>query len=113
MPRKKEMGRAANGVGSIRKITSTRNGKEYTYWQARYTAGYDLGTGKQIQRSITGKTQKEVAQKLKQAVYELDQGTYQAPCRMTVKDWLETWKAEYTGDVKPATAYISDAAGQR
>lgn len=106
MPRKKEMGRAANGVGSIRKITSTRNGKEYTYWQARYTAGYDLGTGKQIQRSITGKTQKEVAQKLKQAVYELDQGTYQAPCRMTVKEWLETWKAEYTGDVKPATAYI-------
>ena len=45
MPRKKEMGRAANGVGSIRKITSTRNGKEYTYWQARYTAGYDPGTG--------------------------------------------------------------------
>ncbi len=106
MPRKKEMGRAANGVGSIRKITSTRNGKEYTYWQARYTAGYDPGTGKQIQRSITGKTQKEVAQKLKEATYQLDQGTYQAPCRMTVRDWLETWKAEYTRDVKESTAYI-------
>ena len=97
MSRKKEMGRGANGTGSIRKITSTRNGKEYTYWQARYTAGYDPGTGKQIQRSITGKTQKEVAQKLKQATYELDQGTYNEPCRMTVKDWLEIWKAEYTG----------------
>ena len=68
MPHKKEMGWAANGIGLIRKITSTRNGKEYTYWQARYTAGYDPGTGKQIQRSITGKTRKE-------APYQLDQGT--------------------------------------
>lgn len=106
MPRTQTMGRNANGVGSIRKITTTRNGKQYTYWQARYTAGYDLGTGKQIQRSITGKTQKEVAQKLKQATYELDQGTYTGPCRLTVKEWLDVWKAEYTGDVKASTAYI-------
>lgn len=106
MPRKQSMGRNANGVGSIRKITTTRNGKQYTYWQARYTAGYDLGSGKQIQRSITGKTQKEVAQKLKQATYELDQGTYTGPCRLTVKEWLDVWKTEYTGDVKASTAYI-------
>lgn len=106
MPRKQGTGRAANGIGSIRKITQTRNGREYTYWQARYTAGYDAGTGKQIQRSITGKTQKEVAQKLKQATHELDQGTYLAPCRMTVKDWLECWETEYTGDVKESTAFV-------
>lgn len=104
MPRTKTAGRGANGNGSIRKIT-TRNGKQYTYWQARYTEGYDLGTGKQIQRSITGKTQKEFAQKLKQATYELDQGTYTEPCRMTAKEWLDVWKAEYTGDVKESTAY--------
>lgn len=68
MPRRKEkMGRAANGNGTIRKKTIIRKGKEYTYWEARYTEGYDPGTGKQIQRSITGKTQKEVAQKLKAA----------------------------------------------
>ena len=106
MPRTKTAGRGANGNGSIRKITTTRNGKQYTYWQARYTEGYDLGTGKQIQRSITGKTQKEVAQKLKQATYELDQGTYKEPCRMSVKEWLDIWKAEYTEDVKESTAYI-------
>ena len=106
MPRTKTAGRGANGNGSIRKITTTRNGKQYTYWQARYTEGYDLGTGKQIQRSITGKTQKEVAQKLKQATYELDQGTYKEPRRMSVKEWLDIWKAEYTGDVKESTAYI-------
>ncbi len=52
MPNSKK---AANGGGSIRKKTVTRNGKEYTYWEARVTAG------KQRQRSITGKTQREVA----------------------------------------------------
>ena len=65
MPRTKT-GKGAGGAGSIRKITTTKNGKTYTYWQGRYTEGFDPGTGKQIQRSITGKTQKEVAQKLRQ-----------------------------------------------
>ena len=50
----------AKGSGTIRKKTVTRNGKEYTYWEARVTTGRDPGTGKQIQRSFTGKTQKEV-----------------------------------------------------
>lgn len=36
MPRKKDMSRNANGSGNIRKITQTVNGKQYTYWQARY-----------------------------------------------------------------------------
>ena len=62
MSRKNENKKGTNGAGSIRKITTTRNGKEYTYWQGRYTEGYDACTGKQIQRSITGKTQKEVAE---------------------------------------------------
>ena len=56
--------RSASGSGTIRKKTITRGGKAYTYWEARYTEGYDPGTGKQIQRSITGKTQKEVADML-------------------------------------------------
>ena len=72
MPRKKDMGRSANGSGNIRKIIQTVNGKQYTYWQARYTAGYDPGTGKQIQRSITGKTQKEVREKLSQLTVDVD-----------------------------------------
>ncbi len=106
MPRKKTMGRGANGTGSIRKITTTRNGKPYTYWQARYTEGYDPGTGKQIQRSITGKTQKEVAQKLKQVTYELDQGTYQAPNKQALGEWLDLWAETYLGAVKPRTVEI-------
>lgn len=104
MPRKKTMGRGANGNGSIRKITTTQNGKEYTYWQARYTEGFDPGTGKQIQRSITGKTQKEVAQKLKQATFDIDSGTYTAPCKLTVGEWLDIWTKDYLTAVKPRTA---------
>ena len=41
MPRKKSMGRAANGNGTIRKKTITKNGTEYTYWEARCTVRYD------------------------------------------------------------------------
>lgn len=103
MPRTKTMGRGANGNGSIRKITTTKNGKQYTYWQARYTEGYDSGTGKQIQRSITGKTQKEVAQKLKQATLDIDTGTYTSPCSLTVSEWLDIWTSDYMGDKKYLT----------
>lgn len=95
--------KAAAGSGTIRKKTVTRGGKTYTYWEARYTVGYDPGTGKQIQRSITGQTQKEVSQKLKAATVALDEGTYIAPNKMTVGEWLDTWAAEYLGNVKPLT----------
>ena len=95
--------KAAAGTGTIRKKTITRNGKEYTYWEARYTTGYDSGTGKQIQRSITGKTQKEVSQKLKAATAAIDEGTYTEPSRMTVGQWMDIWVAEYLGGVKPRT----------
>lgn len=102
--------KAASGTGTIRKKTVTRNGKEYTYWEARYTEGVDPGTGKQIQRSISGKTQKEVAKKLKEAVAALDAGTYTAPSKMTLGQWLDIWLSEYLGGVKPRTADSYKAA---
>ena len=95
--------RAAQGSGTIRKKTVIKNAKEYIYWEARYTEGIDPGTGKQIQRSITGKTQKEVAQKLKAVTTSIDSGTYVAPSKMTVGQWLDIWSAEYLGGVKPKT----------
>lgn len=96
--------KSASGVGSIRKKTVTESGKQYTYWEARYTAGYDPGTGKQIQRSITGKTQKEVARKLRDATKDIDEGTYTAPNKMTLSAWMDIWTQDYLGDVKPLTA---------
>lgn len=95
--------KSAAGTGTIRKKTVTRGDKEYVFWEARYTIGYDPGTGKQIQRSITGKTQKEVSKKLKEATAAIDAGTYTAPNKMTVGQWLDIWQEEYLGAVKHST----------
>ena len=107
MPRKKkEQSRAANGSGSIRKKTVKRNGKTYEYWEARCTTGIDPGTGKQIQRSISGKTQKEVAQKLRELSVEVDTGTYVQPSSLTLADWMVIWLRDYLNSIKPSTAYL-------
>ena len=79
MAHKGQSKRGAFGAGTIRQKTVQKNGKSYSYWEARYTAGYDPGTGRQVQRSITGKTQREVAKKLREATAMLDNGTYIAP----------------------------------
>lgn len=95
--------KSAAGTGNIRKKIIKRNGKEYTYWEARYSAGIDPGTGKQIQRSISGKTQKEVAAKLKSITASIDAGTYIAPCKLKLGDWLDIWSKEYLKGVKQST----------
>ena len=102
MPQSKK---STSGMGSIRKVTKVVKGKEYTYYEARYTEGFDPRTGKQIQRSITDKSKKVVAQKLKAAVAAIDAGTYKAPCKMTVAQWLDIWVAEYLNSVKPLTKH--------
>ena len=102
MPQSK---RTTSGMGSIRKITKVVKGKEYTYYEARYTEGFDPRTGKQIQRSISDKSKKVVAQKLKAALAAIDAGTYKAPCKMTVAQWLDIWVAEYLNSVKPLTKH--------
>ena len=98
------MKKSAKGTGTIRKKTVTRNGKPYTYWESRVTVGRDPGTGKQIQRSFTGKTQKEVREKMQAAAVEVNQGTYTAPSKLTVGQWLDIWQRDYLGSVKPMTA---------
>ena len=92
-------------MGSIRKVTKVVKGKEYTYYEARYTEGFDPRTGKQIQRSISDKSKKVAAQKLKAALAAIDAGTYKAPCKMTVAQWLDIWVAEYLNSVKPLTKH--------
>ena len=91
--------RSAQGGGTIRQRPDGR-------WEARYTVGRDPGTGKQIQRSVYGSTQKEVRQKLAQITAAIDTGTYIAPQRMTVGQWLDIWADDYLGGVKPATVAI-------
>ena len=88
MARATSSGRNASGSGSIRKKTIRQNGKDYTYWEGRCTVGYHPGTGRQIQRSVTGKTQREVMQKLRQITQELDLGTYHEPADL---HWANGW----------------------
>lgn len=105
------MAKSACGAGNIRKKTVTRGGKEYTYWEARITTGYDPGTGKQIVRSFSGKTQKEVRTKMQQAAVELTNGTYQEPTKITVGGWLDEWMQTFVRPtVKPLTVSAYEAA---
>lgn len=103
---RKNTTRAAQGSGTIRKKTVIRNGKNYNFWEARITTGYDPGTGKQIQRSFSGKTQKEVREKMQAVAVELNNGTYQEPTKLTVGQWLDTWTSTYLGSVKPRTVEV-------
>ena len=96
MPKKSNT-RSAQGTGTIRQRKDGR-------WEARYTVGRDPGTGKQIQRSVYGSTQKEVAQKLKEITVDIDKGIYTEPSRLTVEGWLDIWLSEYVEpSCKPLT----------
>ncbi len=93
------MTKGAKGGGTIRQ-------RPDGLWEARYTLGIDPGTGKQIQKSVYGKTQKEVRQKLTAITAEIDSGVYQEPCKMTVNEWLDIWLKDYQIGVKDSTAYL-------
>ena len=95
--------RAAQGSGTIRKKTVMRNGQPYTYWEARVTVGRDSGTGKQIQKSFSGKTQKEVREKMQAVAVAVNEKAYIEPSKLTLGQWLDIWEAEYLGDIKPLT----------
>lgn len=95
MPKKSNT-RQAQGSGTIRQRPDGR-------WEARYTVGRDPGTGKQIQKSIYGSTQKEVRQRLQQINVDMDAGKYIAPSAMTIEQWTLAWLEEYLGDTKHTT----------
>lgn len=63
-----------------------------------------------MRKSIYGATQKEVRQKMQKILVEVDEGVYTQPSKLTVKQWLEIWIEDYTGDVKQSTVsrYKSD-----
>lgn len=89
-------GRKPKGGVSIRQRPDGR-------WEARVTLGRDPGTGKQIQKSVYAKTQREAVKAAQKLLVDVDNGTYTAPSKLTVTQWLETWLAEYTSDVAEST----------
>lgn len=78
-----------SAAGSIRQRPDGR-------WEARYTV-----EGKR--KSVYGETQREVRQKLTAIQADIDNGIYQAPTKLTLSAWLDTWQKDYLGDVKPRT----------
>ncbi len=106
MPRNENIRkRAPAGMCVPHKKTKIVNGKEYTYYEVKCTVGYDPVTGKQIQRTITGKTQKEAIQKYKKIQAEVESRTYCSPCKYTVAEWLETWLTVYCKSIKTRTLF--------
>ena len=96
MPRKSNT-RAAQGAGSIRQRPDGT-------WEARVTVGTDPGTGKSIRKSLYGKTQKDVRQKMTAMQQAIDSGTYQEPNKTTVTEWLDEWMKTFCAvKVKPLT----------
>ena len=67
------------GSGSI---TKRKDGR----WQGQYVSGYNPETGKPRRHTIYGQTQKEVAEKLRAATSSIDNGTFQEPRKITVKE---------------------------
>ena len=87
-----------NGEGTIGKRKDGR-------WEARYVAGRDPETGKQIRKSILGKTQAEVRGKLKEALAQSAEIDVVKSSGYSVSGWMQTWYALYAQpNVRETTA---------
>lgn len=91
------MAKQASGAGSIRK----RNDGT---WEGRFCVGRDPGSGKLIRKSVYGKTQKEVREKLTALTADIDKGEYFEPSRIMTGQWLDIWTTDYLDGVKYLTA---------
>lgn len=78
----------SNGEGTIFKRPSGT-------WAAQITVGRDPATGKLKRLTFSGKTRKEVQEKLTAALAQMQQGTFVEPSKVTVGEWLDTWLNEY------------------
>jgi len=94
------MGRNAKGMGTIRERTVFKNGKKYVFYEGQITIGINPGTGKQQRKTFTGKSQKEVRERMQAASVSVNEGTYFEASKLTVKQWFETWIKEYSSDKK-------------
>ena len=86
----------SNGEGSV------WHDKGRGRWVGSVTTGYR--DGRQIRKSVTGKTKADVIAKLRAAHNAADDGIELAPADLTVGRFLEAWVADVLpGSVRPAT----------
>ncbi len=93
----KKTKKRANGEGSIYQRS---NGT----WVAQITIGRD-SEGRPKRTSFSGKTRKEVQEKVNKALSELQTGTFIEPTKTTLAQWLDTWMEEYKKPSLRPTTY--------
>ncbi len=91
------MGRRGNGEGSVRKRKDGR-------WEGRYSVQTPDGPK---QKTVYGKTRKEVAEKLTEAMAGRDKGLVLDAGKLTVAEHLERWLEDV---VKPSAAHRTYSA---
>jgi len=84
--------RRPKGDGSIQKLAKDK-------YKIQITIGYDQA-GRQIRKSFTGKTQREVIAMLNQFKSEQQLGTLVAPTAITMRDYIARWLASKKINVK-------------
>lgn len=77
----------ANGEGSVTKRADGR-------FMGQVSIN-DPATGKRKRKTVYGKTQKDVLEKLNKIKYELQMGMYTVENDITVNNWILTWLKEY------------------
>ena len=87
--------RGIQGRGHVRQRPDGR-------WEGMYQAGHDYN-GKRIQRSVYGKTQSDVVDKLDAILGSIKKGAYCEPSKLILAQWLDIWCEEHLDHVKPRT----------
>lgn len=72
-------------------------------WQGQFCNGRDPKTGKLRRHTIYGKTQKEVATKLRAATASIDRGTFQEPSKITLSEYAKEYTKNYLTALSPYT----------
>ena len=81
--------RRGNGEGSIRLRKDGR-------WEGRYSAGYDFLSGKLVSKSVMGRSEEEVEEKLKALIRESDLASGKRPDTIKVCEWMTIWYDTYS-----------------
>lgn len=69
--------------GTVRKYRNS--------WAGVVEMGKDPATGKRMQKFVYASTEEECQKKLNKLVYELEEGIYTEPSKMTIEQYLRQW----------------------
>jgi integrase len=72
-------------------------------WAGVVEMGNDPGTGKRLQKWVYASTEEECQQKLNKLVYELQEGIYTEPSKMTVEQYLRQWIEMHASNITQST----------